>query len=52
MASIFAGGIAAFVSGLAALVIFVWLLKSQRFFTFSWYAWIAGGSFLAWLTLT
>lgn len=51
MKSIFAGGIAAFVSGLAALVIFVWLLKSRRFFAFSWYAWIAGGSFLAWLAL-
>ena len=51
MSSILAGGIAAFVSGLAALVLFVWLLKSQRFFAFSWYAWIAGASFLAWLAL-
>lgn len=49
--SIFAGGIAAFVSGLAALVIFVWLLKSRRFAAFSWYAWTAGGSFLVWLAL-
>ncbi len=51
MSSILAGGIAAFVSGLAALVLFVWLLKSQRFFAFSWYAWIAGASFLVWLAL-
>ncbi len=52
MTSIFAGGIAAFVSGLAALVIFVWLLRSQRFFAFSWYAWIAGGAFLTWLAMS
>ncbi len=52
MTSILAGGSAALVSGLAALVIFVWLLKSQRFYAFSWYAWIAGGSFLAWLALS
>lgn len=51
MASIFAGGSAAFVSGLAALVIFVWLLKSQRFYVFSWYAWIAGGAFIAWMLM-
>ena len=52
MSSILAGGGAAFVSGLAALVIFVWLLKSQRFFVFSWYAWGAGAAFLVWLALT
>lgn len=52
MSSIFTGGAAAFISGLAALVIFVWFLKSQRFFVFSWYAWIAGGGFLAWLAVT
>ncbi len=52
MTSILAGGSAALVSGLAALVAFVWLLKSQRFHVFSWYAWIAGGSFLGWLLFT
>ncbi len=52
MSSILAGGGAAFVSGLAALVAFVWLLKSQRFFAFAWYAWIAGAGFLAWLALS
>ena len=52
MSSILAGGTAALISGLAALVAFVWLLKSQKFFAFSWYAWIAGISFLTWLALS
>ncbi|MEM7079323.1 MAG: undecaprenyl-diphosphate phosphatase [Pseudomonadota bacterium] len=51
LSSILAGGVAAFISGLAALVIFVWLLKSQRFSAFSWYAWLAGASFLTWLAV-
>lgn len=49
--SILAGGAAALVFGLLALIAFVWLLKSQRFYVFAWYAWAAGGSFLLWLTL-
>ena len=52
MSSIWAGGAAALVSGLAALVAFVWLLKSKRFYVFSWYAWGAGLAFLAWLFLS
>ena len=36
------GSIAALISGLAALAAFVWLLKTQRFHIFAWYAWIAG----------
>ena len=51
MTSILAGGTAALISGLLALVIFVWLLKSKRFHVFAWYAWIAGAAFLAWLHL-
>lgn len=51
MTSILAGGAAALVSGLLALVAFVWLLKSQRFYVFAWYAWAAGAAFLLWLTL-
>ncbi|MEM7218568.1 MAG: undecaprenyl-diphosphate phosphatase [Pseudomonadota bacterium] len=51
LSSILAGGAAALVSGLAALVVFVWLLKSQRFYVFSWYAWVAGACFLGWLAL-
>ena len=43
------GGIAALVSGLAALWIFVWLLARRVFYAFSYYLWVAGASFLAWL---
>lgn len=49
IANIWAGGAAALVSGLAAIVAFVWLLKSQRFYVFAWYAWTAGAGFLVWL---
>ncbi|MEC9375865.1 MAG: undecaprenyl-diphosphate phosphatase [Pseudomonadota bacterium] len=35
-------GIAALISGLLALFIFVWLLRSQRFYFFAWYLWIIG----------
>lgn len=51
MASILAGGAAALVSGLLALIAFVWLLKSQRFYVFAYYAWAAGAAFLLWVTL-
>lgn len=49
--SITAGGVAALVSGLLALVAFIWLLKSKRFYVFSWYAWSAGSAFLVWTLL-
>lgn len=49
--AILVGGSAALVSGLLALVAFVWLLRQQRFFVFAWYAWIAGAAFLGWLAL-
>ncbi|MEM1230614.1 MAG: undecaprenyl-diphosphate phosphatase [Pseudomonadota bacterium] len=52
MTHIFAGGTAALISGLLALVAFVWLLRSQRFYVFAWYAWAAGGAFLLWLALS
>jgi len=42
MDSILAGSVAALISGLAALVAFVWLLRTQRFHVFAWYAWIVG----------
>lgn len=51
LSSIMAGGVAALVSGLLALVAFIWLLKSKRFYVFSWYAWGAGGAFVLWLLL-
>ena len=36
------GGVAALISGLIALWLFVWLLKNQRFYLFAWYVWIVG----------
>lgn len=51
LGSILAGSSAALVSGLMALVAFVWLLKTQRFYVFSWYAWAAGILFLSWLLI-
>lgn len=36
------GSVAALVSGLLALVAFVWLLRTQRFYVFAWYAWVVG----------
>lgn len=51
IANILVGGGAALISGLAALVSFIWLLRSQRFYIFAWYAWLVGGGFLAWLFL-
>lgn len=50
--AITAGGIAALISGLLALIAFIWLLKSKRFYVFSWYAWVAGGAFLTWTWLS
>ncbi len=49
LSAIVSGGIAALISGLLALVAFVWLLRTQRFYAFAWYAWAAGGAFLIWL---
>ena len=36
------GSVAALISGLIALWLFVWLLKNQRFYLFAWYVWIVG----------
>ena len=41
------GSIAALISGLAALAAFVWLLRTQRFFIFAWYAWVVGAITIA-----
>jgi undecaprenyl-diphosphatase len=43
------GGAAALVSGLAALWLFVRLLRSGSFHRFAWYTWAVGGGFLTWL---
>jgi undecaprenyl-diphosphatase len=42
--AILAGGVTALLSGLLALWAFVWLLRSQRFHLFAWYAWLVGGA--------
>lgn len=52
MQAITVGGITALLSGLAALWLFVWLLRGQRFYLFSWYAWAAGAATLIALGLT
>ena len=46
--SITFGSIAALISGLMALVAFVWLLRTQRFYIFAWYAWVVGALTVAW----
>jgi len=46
------GGAVAGVSGLAALALFVRLLRSRRFHHFALYAFAVGGGFLAWLVLS
>ena len=42
------GAAAALFSGLLALAAFVWLLRTQRFFVFAWYAWLVGAITLVW----
>ncbi len=51
LGSIAAGSLAALLSGLAALVAFVWLLRTQRFYAFAWYAWIVGAVTIGWSIL-
>ncbi len=46
------GGLAALVSGLAAIWLFIRLLRSRMFHFFAYYAWAVGGLFLAWLALS
>jgi undecaprenyl-diphosphatase len=48
MTSITFGSIAALISGLMALAAFVWLLRTQRFYIFAWYAWVAGAITITW----
>lgn len=51
LAALALGAGVALVSGLAALALFVRLLRSRRFHHFAWYTWAVGGGFLAWLAL-
>jgi undecaprenyl-diphosphatase len=48
MTSITFGSIAALLSGLVALSAFVWLLRTQRFYVFAWYAWVVGAITVIW----
>jgi undecaprenyl-diphosphatase len=43
------GGAVALVSGVAAIRLFVRLLKSRHFYRFAYYTWAAGALFLVWL---
>ncbi|MCG8591422.1 MAG: undecaprenyl-diphosphate phosphatase [Proteobacteria bacterium] len=45
------GAAAALVFGIAAIWLFVRLLRSQRFHFFAFYTWAVGAAFLAWLAL-
>lgn len=44
-------GAAALVSGVAAIWLFVRLLRGQTFYRFAYYTWFAGGAILVWLLL-
>ena len=45
------GAAVAAVAGFGAIVLFVRLLRSQRFHAFAWYCFAAGGAFLVWLAV-
>jgi len=49
LGSLAVGGAASLVSGLAALWLFLRLLRSRVFFAFSYYTWAVGALFLAWV---
>jgi undecaprenyl-diphosphatase len=51
MSNIIIGSVAALISGLLALAAFVWLLRTQRFYIFAWYAWVVGAITIAWVVL-
>jgi undecaprenyl-diphosphatase len=46
------GGLVALGSGLAALWLFVRLLRSRRFHQFAYYVWVVGTAFLIWILVT
>ncbi len=43
------GALAAFVAGIAAIWLFVRVLRTRHFYRFAFYVWAVGGAFLAWL---
>jgi undecaprenyl-diphosphatase len=48
MSAVFTGGLAALVTGIFAIWLFVRMLQSHTFHWFALWAWLAGASFLAW----
>jgi undecaprenyl-diphosphatase len=50
-ASFAIGGAAALVCGVAAILLFVRLLRSRAFYRFAFYTWAAGAAFLVWLAI-
>jgi undecaprenyl-diphosphatase len=51
VAPLLLGAAMALVSGIAAIWLFVRLLRSRGFHYFAWYVWAVGGGFLLWLAL-
>jgi undecaprenyl-diphosphatase len=51
LTAIVIGSVAALVSGVAAIWLFIRLLRSQTFHVFSYYTWIVGALFLGWIML-
>jgi undecaprenyl pyrophosphate phosphatase UppP len=49
LSALWVGGVAALVSGVAAIWLFIRLLRAKVFHAFSFYAWAAGLAFLAWI---
>lgn len=48
MVPLLAGGLAAGLSGILAITVFVALLRRQNFYVFAYYCWAAAGLFLIW----
>jgi undecaprenyl-diphosphatase len=51
LAALWWGGLVAMVSGLAAIWLFVRLLRGLLFYRFAYYTWAVGSAFLIWLAL-
>lgn len=51
LGSMFLASVAALISGVLAIWLFVVLLRRKTFYVFSYYTWVAGALFLGWLWL-
>jgi undecaprenyl-diphosphatase len=49
--AVWIGGAIACATGIGALALFVYVLRSGAFYRFAWYAWAVGTAFLVWLAL-